>query len=380
MNDDARLRVLHVIYKIQPTNGQFNEHCVPLAEERAITVCSFRPSTLPIPPTIRAFEGSGSFRSGWRALVDALRSNDHDVVHVHAAQTSVILLAAMAVSRTWRFRRRAVYTVQNSYQNYKRQNRLLMALAFPWYQQVVFCSGSARESMPRWMMALRRGASHVVANCVDLSAIDAARESEVPAVVPTTPGRFRVVVLGRLIPIKDVATAIRAVAALPGEDVELVIIGDGELRSELDALVADLGIDKRVTFTGLLTRPEVHRQIATADAYLSASLGEGLPVAVIEALAGCCPAVLSDIPPHRELSAGLSSVQLFPIHNVPAATAALARLVDLDPADRAALGERSRHHVEQHYSLTAMHRAYEPIYDAARPPTGRRALPLKEVR
>lgn len=360
-----RLRVLHVIYKVQPTNGQFNEHCLPLADRRDITVCSFRPSTLPIPPSIRAHEGTGSFRSGWRAMVAAVRDREYDVIHVHAPQTAVILLAVLATQRRWSRRSAAVYTVQNSYENYKRQNRVLMALAFPWYPQVVFCSDSARASMPKLLRRLIRGRSHVVANCVDLVAIDHALAADASPPVPRRTGGFRVMVLGRLMPIKDVATVMRAVATSEIDDVELVIVGDGPLRAELEATARRDGIAERTTFTGLVERAAVYRQLAASDVCVSASHGEGLPVAVIEALACACPVVLTDIPPHRELSLGLDAVRLFPVGDPVQAADHLRVLAACTPSERAESGRAGRTHVEAHYSLDAMHRAYEPIYSAA---------------
>ncbi len=360
-----RLRVLHVIYKVQPTNGQFNEHCLPLAEKRDITVCSFRPSSLTIPPSIRSYQGTGSLRSGWRTMAAAVRAHDYDVIHVHAPQTAVILLTVLAGTRRWKRRAAAVYTVQNSYGNYKPQNRVLMALAFPWFPQVVFCSESARSSMPSLLRRLIRGRSHVVANCVDLTAIDAAIRSGDEPPAPRTSDAPRVVVLGRLMPIKDVATVIHAVAAFGLDDLELVIVGDGPLRAELEATAAREHIKERTTFTGLVDRAGVYRQLAASDVCVSASHGEGLPVAVIEALACGCPAVLTDIPPHRELSEGLDAVRLFPVGNASAAAEHLRVLAALTVPERAELGGAGRAHVERHFSLDAMHRAYVPIYTAA---------------
>lgn len=367
MTTPPRLRVLHVIYKVQPTNGQFNEHCLPLADERDITVCSFRPSTLPIPPTIRAFEGDGTFVGGVRAMKRALsgEADGYDVVHVHAAQTAAILLVVLAASRRWALRRRAVYTVQNSYQNYRRRNRLLMALSFPWYPQVVFCSRSALESMPPLFRRLVRGRSHVVPNCVDLAAIDRALSAEDPAPVPARPGTFRVVAVGRLMPIKDMATTIRAVARSTVDPIELVVVGDGPLREELGAEAHREGIAERVSFTGLLERAAVYRQLATADAVVSASHGEGLPVAVVESLACARPVVLTDIAPHRELGEGFDGIRMFGIGDTDTLARHLVALAATPAAERDELGRAGRRHVEARYGLDAMHRNYEPIYSVA---------------
>lgn len=102
------------------------------------------------------------------------------------------------------------------------------------------------------------------------------------------------VATGHLIARKDPETAIQAVASL--EDVDLVLLGDGDLRSELERR---WGADKRVRFGGRVE--DVQQWLHAADVFVSPSRSEGLPNAVMEAMACGLPCVLSDIPPHREL-------------------------------------------------------------------------------
>jgi colanic acid/amylovoran biosynthesis glycosyltransferase len=87
--------------------------------------------------------------------------------------------------------------------------------------------------------------------------------------------------------------------------IQLELVGDGELRERLEALVAELGLDGRVCFRGSLPEPEVAALLERADLFVLPSVVagdgqmEGLPVALIEALACGLPAVstrLSGIP------------------------------------------------------------------------------------
>ena len=359
----VRPSVLHVILKVQETNGQFNEHCKPLADRRDITIVSFLAPTLESPESIEMFAGTGTFRSGWRALRAALRSRTYDVVHVHAPQTGVLLLAALGPLPS--HRSNCVYTVQNSYRNYRLRNRLLMVPIFAAYPQVVFCSNAALESMPKLHRRLVRKKAHVVPNAVDLAGID-----RVTATVPQSDDSgtaipLRVVVVGRMVPIKDMPTVLEA-AARAKADVELTVIGDGPLRGDLDALVArQPGLAGRVRFAGLIERADVHRALAAADLVVSASLGEGLPVAVLEAMACCTPVLLSDIAPHREIAIDRPELPLTRCHDVDAFAAAIDAFAALPATTRAELGRHCRQIVEDRYSLAAMHAAYVPIYDAA---------------
>jgi glycosyltransferase involved in cell wall biosynthesis len=354
---EQRQRVLHVILKVQPTNGQYNEHCLPLADERRITICSFLPTTLDPPKTIRLFAGDGTLRGGWQALGKALAVEDHDVVHVHAPQTGAIYIVKGLQSRGLR---NAVYTVQNSHGNYRRRNRMLMVPIFLAYPRVVFCSEAAWESMPRHLRWLARAKHHIVPNAVDLSAIDRALSD-----VTDDHQGFRVGFLSRLIPIKNPQTVLAAVAACDVPGTELVVVGDGELRSELEDLADGESLRGRVTFTGMVERNEVYRHMAAADVCVSASRGEGLPVAVLEAMACGCPVVLSDIAPHREIAAGTAFIPLVDPDDVAGFTREIQRIANLSPAERATLGSDCRQIVERRYSLKAMHEKYVPIYAAA---------------
>jgi len=97
--------------------------------------------------------------------------------------------------------------------------------------------------------------------------------------------------IGRLVPIKDHATLIRAINRLPRA--HLVVAGDGELRSTLRAETARMGLEDRIHFVGW--RNDLPTVLADIDVVALTSLNEGTPVALIEALAACRPVVATDV-------------------------------------------------------------------------------------
>ncbi len=97
--------------------------------------------------------------------------------------------------------------------------------------------------------------------------------------------------LGRIVPIKDLATLVRAVARLPG--VHLALIGDGSDRADLTALVGALGVADRVHLPGWAD--DVAAWVADLDVVALTSRNEGTPVALIEALAAGRPVVASSV-------------------------------------------------------------------------------------
>lgn len=98
-------------------------------------------------------------------------------------------------------------------------------------------------------------------------------------------------IIGRLAPIKDVSTLLRAVAMLPG--VHLAVLGDGELREQLQLETSTLGLSDRVHFVGWWL--DIPAAISDMDCVALSSKNEGTPVALIEALACGRPVVATDV-------------------------------------------------------------------------------------
>jgi glycosyltransferase involved in cell wall biosynthesis len=101
------------------------------------------------------------------------------------------------------------------------------------------------------------------------------------------------VFVGRLTRQKDLPTLIRALRLLPG-GTRLLIIGDGAERSNLESLTRTLRLNDRVAFAGAVDNP--YPAFKLADAFVLSSAWEGLPTALIEALAFDTPIVATDCP------------------------------------------------------------------------------------
>jgi glycosyltransferase involved in cell wall biosynthesis len=103
--------------------------------------------------------------------------------------------------------------------------------------------------------------------------------------------------VGRYVPAKaqhDLITAMgRVVREYP--DARLFIVGWGALEDELSDAVDDHGLSANVTLTGRVPPADIHEYYALADAFVSASTIEGLPIATLEAMASELPIVATDI-------------------------------------------------------------------------------------
>jgi glycosyltransferase involved in cell wall biosynthesis/SAM-dependent methyltransferase/GT2 family glycosyltransferase len=126
---------------------------------------------------------------------------------------------------------------------------------------------------------------------------------------PRAAGPMLIACVAAMKPYKGHRVLLDAVAHLvaDGEAIEVELAGDGPLRHELERQCARLGVTDRVRFLGRLTEPEVTAVLDRADAFVAASTvqrdgqTDGIPVALIEAMAAGVPVVASNVAGVSEL-------------------------------------------------------------------------------
>lgn len=143
--------------------------------------------------------------------------------------------------------------------------------------------------------------------------------------------------VGRLVPIKDHDTALRAIALV--RDAHLVIVGDGETRPRVESLVAELGLNDRVHFAGW--QDDIPAVMADLDVALLTSRNEGTPVSLIEAAASGRAAVATAVGGVAAVvDDGVTGILVPPAD--PHATAAAIEAVLEDDTRRVAMGRAGR--------------------------------------
>lgn len=351
---------MQVILGVNETNSQYNEHCLPLMDVQDISICTYFEPQLQPPKAIDIYPGDGTLSGFFRAFRQALADGPHDVIHVHAPQSAALVITAMVVwLQLGRHRRSMVYTVHDSWYDYSRRNQFLMAMALVVFKRVIFCSRAAYDSMPRLCKWLVRGRWRVVQNAADIDRVDRVLEAAAPIV---DEDHFTVLWVGRLEPVKDVVTLLEAFARIDRPDMRLVVVGMGSLEDDISRRIESLGLADRATMTGLIPRDEVFARFAGADVLVSTSHGEGLPVAIIEAMAARCPVILSDIPPHRELVDGADFIPIVAKGDVAGFAREIERLHEMSPEQREELAAAGRQHVLERFALPIMHRGTASVY------------------
>ena len=367
------LRILHIILALTPTNGQYNEHCLPLLNKRDITICTYFKSEITPPAEITLFDGDNSLRGFYYALRAALKEKEYDVIHVHTPHAGVLLLATLFLSGLYRkLRPSTVHTIQNSFQVFRLQHKLLFIPSFVFFQKLVFCSHASYESFPRFFKWLGHNRMSVVQNAVDLDRIDRITSL---VQVPHTKA-FSIATVG-LIKMKNPFTVLEAFRQSDDQNSKLIFMGKGNLSPLLAEEIEKFGLQNQVKLTGMIERDRVFEYFAQADLFISVSWGEGLPVAVLEAMSCRCPVILSDIPPHREIAEGIDFIPLIEPGDVARLGREIKKFREMSISERKAIGQKCRHLIEARFSLPTMHAKYAEVYTQI---TGNQVpAPLKEI-
>lgn len=155
--------------------------------------------------------------------------------------------------------------------------------------------------------------------------------------------------VGRFVAIKDLATLVRAFARVSAQrpDAVLLLVGDGPLRAEIDALVAALALQKQVHLVGWIE--DVAPVHATIDICALSSLNEGTPVAVIEAMAAAKAVVATRVGGVADVVEHERTGLLVPPQSPEALADAILRLA-VDPAERSRMGAAGRQAVVARFS------------------------------
>jgi glycosyltransferase involved in cell wall biosynthesis len=151
--------------------------------------------------------------------------------------------------------------------------------------------------------------------------------------------KFTVLWVGRFQSQKCPAVLIEAVADL---DAQLVMIGDGEQREEMQALVKRLNVEDKVTFIPSVPNREIPRYYLGADVFAIATRYEGFCIPVLEAMAAGLPVVASDVPPIPEILGGTGCL----VPNEPTAFREAIQRLQNGPSLHAELGRRARERAE----------------------------------
>ncbi|MCE5990326.1 glycosyltransferase [Pseudomonas sp. LM20] len=210
---------------------------------------------------------------------------------------------------------------------------------------VAAVSSYGRSQLFRWV-AHDQWAKVKVVHC----GLERSFHEVAPVSVPTTP---RLVCVGRLCEQKGQLLLLEATRILAARsiDCELVLAGDGEMRGQIEALIARHGLQQQVRITGWISSAQVREEILAARALVLPSFAEGLPVVIMEAMALRRPVLTTYVAGIPELVRPGENGWLFPAGAVDELAVAMAECLAQPAEVLQRMGEAARQRVLQRHDI-----------------------------
>jgi len=205
----------------------------------------------------------------------------------------------------------------------------------------------------------------------------------------TEPHPPTVLLIGRIVPIKDTRTFIMAASLLRElvPDVVAILIGpeeeDPAYAAGCRSLVAQLGLEATVQFLGRV--PDVKEYLARADVIALTSISEAQPIALLEAAATGLPAVTTDVGSCREIIEGFADDPVvgrggFVVEACnPKATAEALATILLDDELRASMGQVMLRRIPNLYHKERIRHLYEELYSSLEPSARVETKPIRAL-
>ena len=283
--------------------------------------------------------GAADSRTAWWPLARLLRREPPQILFSTSGGTNLI---AVLASRLARCQARVVLSerglLRRSLSTKRRISARLKRLAYPRADLVTAVSQGVRDQLVRELGLTPRSVAVVYNPVVNKSLQRSASETvDHPWFSERTPV---VLAAGRLVAEKDHPSLITAFAQVRAErEARLVVLGEGPLRARLEGLARSLGVAEDVSLPGFDKNP--FKYMARCTVFVSSSIYEGLPGALIQAMACGAAVVSTDCPggPAEVVTSGDDGI-LVPMADSDALGATILELLD-DRDGRHRLGRRA---------------------------------------
>jgi glycosyltransferase involved in cell wall biosynthesis len=290
-------------------------------------------------------------------LLDARR---YDLIHTHSPVPAVV--ARLLASGDTRF----VHTEHNTWPSYAPPTRWANAATFRRNTAVIAVSNAVGASIvpPAWVGGGRQPSVEILHHGVDLSAIVQGPKARHAArqrlgIADRTPVIAMVASFSER---KDQAGLLTALAQVRRhvEDVVMLFIGQGPTEAAVRTTVARLALDGHVRFLG--SRPDVLELFPALDVFVLNSRFEGLPIALLEAMASGIPAVVTRVGGTPEALTDGVEGRLVEPGDLDALASAITELL-LDPERRSVMGATGAARVAAHFDIGAAAHRHQSLYE-----------------
>lgn len=291
------------------------------------------------------------------ALHELIRAEKPDLIHIHLWPSGIwaIFLGLM-------YRIKLVKTEHNDVRFQGPLKRLVNCLLYPFLDRLITNSHSTLKSLGFVERCAIAGRTGTVYNGVDFAYGDRIHSNRAAMRERLNAGSdFVIGTVGRFVKQKNYERLISAFAAISRPGLRLLMIGDGELRGELETQVRNLGLSERITFTGAVSREGVYNYLHAIDAFVVPSLWEGFCNAAVEAAGVGLPVIASDIVTLREVL-GDTAIYSDPM-DVKALGEAIKHVAAMPSSELVDMGQAAAGFVRNRYDIERAAESYEQAFN-----------------
>ena len=361
MQHKLNKNIAHIALGIGPTSCVYNEHFLPVIDLNTRLI---------------VFGGNKGYDHGdqiiychcsavrfYRALISMMKLGY--VFNVHFVHLSALMIfLSPFFTKIIKVRRRTVVTMHTSWPNYKCINKIYFLISCIFYTKIIFCSKTSYGSNPRWVKILIGKKYEIIENGLNISRLDRSKLSKslyLNKNIFNGTNKNLVVSCGRLVKSKGFDIVIKAFGELCMKDTILVIVGDGPEIEDLKDMAIKLKSGKDIVFCGQMERDQLYKMLNFCNFYISASVVEGLPVALLEAMAARCFPILTDIPQHLDV-VPRRNAEYFKKGSVESAANALKKALAYSEIHKSKILDENRFIAESKFAHEKMLEKYYKVY------------------
>jgi glycosyltransferase involved in cell wall biosynthesis len=307
-----------------------------------------------------------SFARSLKFLAGELKLRPVDILHSHSEFTDIVALLLKMRGIIPKILRTRHNGHPLEWRKKPWRRILFTNILFPLYfdAEIGVSPAVVQGLNRRWLARFLSRQAHYLNNAVDLTRFShltcTPEEKKLALGVPAD--ATVIGTIGRLGEEKGYSFLLDAAAitlqSLP--NTVFMIVGDGKLANALRDQAQALGIAEQVLFTG--SRPDVEELLSCMSVFVSSSLWEGLPSAILESMACGVPVVATDIPGTRFLIRHGENGWLVPPANAAKLAAGMLKLLE-SPSLGQAMASRSLEIVKD-FSIERVARKHEALYEA----------------
>lgn len=272
-------------------------------------------------------------------LIKLIKKRKYNIIHVHLFPADIFAaLASLFLPKdiVWIFSEHNDYNRRRSYKFCK----ILDGFTYSRYSKIICVSKQVEFALLNWI-PLNKRKTKVIPNAIPI-----------PKFLNPYPVKtYDILFVGRLTKQKGVEILLKAIEILKNKysrNLKIAIVGDGELKENLNNLTVELGVDKEVEFLGI--RKDIEELMVSSKIFVLPSRWEGFGIVIIEAMSTMLPVIATNIGGIPELIENGKEGILVPPENSKALARTINSLLENEEL-REKLSQAAYKKVREKYSI-----------------------------